>query len=342
MNKNEVSWNLLQDFSYKFDQINRYPNSEEKNKLIQNLSNILKFPQKNIALFAGGDQIIDLFCLDCMKMQKKRIGILRPSFEMFTLCAQKYNLEISYIDLDERGQLPPSNQLNQLLGNIDALILCSPNNPTGTIIEPNKISSMLNSFVGPVLIDQAYLEFSSFVEMCDLKNFALMRRNTVILRTFSKAWGLASARIGYALAEESTLARLGTLTLPFSISSQSIFAANLVLTQLSRMQTCLEEFKKERKRAFESLIRLGHFEKVLHSDANFFFAKPNGMTEQIFKSSALPNIRQMSSFNQTNWSKNFIRIGIEYNPPVFNRTDSWRKGVSDENQNIYWASNYNP
>jgi Histidinol-phosphate/aromatic aminotransferase and cobyric acid decarboxylase len=146
------------------------------------------------------------------------------------------------------------------------VFLCSPNNPTGTMLDVGLIRSLCESLRGFVIVDEAYIEFSDFPSL-----WPLLKRypNLILLRTFSKAWGLAGLRCGLILANPVLIQAFRYVQLPFGVST---FAQDKVKERLEHSEEVFlswEHIKKNRDSMCEQLSNLKMVQKVFKSEANF-------------------------------------------------------------------------
>lgn len=163
--------------------------------------------------------------------------------------------------IDERAILERVSQ-----GDIDVVMLASPNNPTGDALSESFIVTLLNASDAVVLIDQAYVEFAS--ERFDVTGLLAEHTNLVLLRTFSKAYALAGIRLGYLLAASEVVSELCKVRQPYSVDAFSALAGRAVLDAPAEFAAQMEESKRERERVFTELARLEGVE-AYPSEANF-------------------------------------------------------------------------
>jgi histidinol-phosphate aminotransferase len=148
------------------------------------------------------------------------------------------------------------------------ILLCSPNNPTGGVIHTAELEDFLDRLPTNILvvIDEAYWEYSNDPEMQDGLDFYRKRPNVVVLRTFSKAYGLAGLRIGFAVAPRQITDALRKTAIPFGLSSLAIAAGITALDNEDLLMADLAQVAQERDRIRERLITLGYDVPV--SEAN--------------------------------------------------------------------------
>jgi histidinol-phosphate aminotransferase len=185
---------------------------------------------------------------------------------MYRVAADIAGVEVKEINLLTDFQLPVKNILEQANEHSKILFLCSPNNPTGNLLNKEDIIQIIHHFPGIVVLDEAYTDFAENTSFLpELSNFP----NLVILQTFSKAWGLAAIRLGMAFASMEIIDLLNKIKSPYNLN---ILTIDFVLRQL--------DFLKEKNNAVDILIKerhllIEHFKsftfinKVNRSDANF-------------------------------------------------------------------------
>jgi histidinol-phosphate aminotransferase len=150
----------------------------------------------------------------------------------------------------------------------DLVYICSPNNPTGNQIDRKTVIGIVDSLKGKlVLVDEAYVDFADY----SLSTDATKRGNMVVLRTLSKAFGLAGARVGYMVANERFIRTFrSVIQSPYPISTLSLAIASGVLARADHIKQTIKIVRAERDRVYDRLDRLQGV-KVFRSDANFLF-----------------------------------------------------------------------
>ncbi len=150
----------------------------------------------------------------------------------------------------------------------DMLVICSPNNPTGTLFPMEKLQPILEKSNAPVIMDEAYYEFSQITALDLINEF----RNLIIFRTFSKAFSLAGLRLGYALMAPELANEVGKVKLPFNVDSFSISAACKALENHKKVLASLDILKKERDKLYAEMKKLADV-TVYPTAANFILFK---------------------------------------------------------------------
>ncbi len=188
-----------------------------------------------------------------------------PCFSIFPRIAAIYNISTDSVPLsgDEHNRL-----------NVDAIcqsgakgiVICDPNNPIGSRLHPDDITRLLDNFKGLVVIDEAYVEYSRYPSNLVRLN---SHPNLLIIRTMSKALGMAGLRIGTAIGSKDLILALSKVQLPFSVSSVAAREALTRLTNEEEIKSGIMRFRKERDRVFDALISLPFITGIWGSDGGF-------------------------------------------------------------------------
>jgi histidinol-phosphate aminotransferase len=210
------------------------------------------------------------------------------SFEMYPLLAQVAGAGSQQVPLvpGTDGGTADTHDLDGLLAAVDdstrVLLVCNPNNPTGTAVRRAALEAFLDTVPGHVLVvlDEAYREFVTDPDVPDGVELMRGRPNVAVLRTFSKAWGLAGLRVGYLLAEDPAVAEAVRKThVPFSVSMVAQAAAVAALASEDEVRARVAEVTAERDRLTAELRRRGH--AVADSQANFVWLPLGERTAEV-------------------------------------------------------------
>ncbi len=162
--------------------------------------------------------------------------------------------------------------------NADLLYLDSPNNPTGFQFSKKDLEKLIKNFNGPVIIDEAYVEFGDY----SVLNLVKTQSNLIVVRTFSKEFGLAGLRLGYFVANKALIdVFTRVIQYPYPLNTIAIEAGILALQKSKLMSESASLIKKERKRIIENLNKTGAFE-VFNSKANFVLFDAKGADRRIY------------------------------------------------------------
>jgi histidinol-phosphate aminotransferase len=218
----------------------------------------------------GSDEAIDLLFRIFCEPKQDNILICPPTYGMFEVSADINDVAIKRANLTADFQLDFAEINRQIDANTKLIFFCSPNNPTGNSLNRNEILEFAQKFNGIVVIDEAYIHFSSeksFVE--EIKNLP----NLVVLRTFSKAWGLAGLRVGLAFANEAIIRLFNNVKPPYNVSS---IAQEVIIEALKNFETVEKNIGYiilEREKLVSKLNEMSFVKKIYPSDANFVLVK---------------------------------------------------------------------
>ncbi|MBS1688653.1 MAG: histidinol-phosphate transaminase [Bacteroidetes bacterium] len=249
---------------------NRYPDplQKEVKKRISELKNI---QPNDIFLGNGSDEAIDLLIRMCCTPGKDNIIICPPTYGMYEVAAQINDISVRKVILKENFQLDVPGILEQINAQTKLIFICSPNNPTGNLLNEKDIETLLNSFNGLIVIDEAYIDFgqaNSWISR--LKEFP----NMVILQTFSKAWGLAALRMGAAYASKEVIAVLNKIKAPYNINHSTQQIVSQKLSDTEDLKNSINKITQQREYLTTALCKLDKVVEIVYpSDANFLLVK---------------------------------------------------------------------
>lgn len=248
-----------------FGELNRYPDSTQK-ELKQKLAVLKDVSAKQIAVGNGSDELIDLIVKVFCEPKKDAVLMMNPSFAMYGFYASVNENKVVKLNLDENFEIDKEAFLK--ISNEEkpkVFFLCSPNNPTGNSIED--IEFYIQNFEGIVVVDEAYIEFSgkkSCVEL--LEKFP----NLIVLQTFSKAWGMAGARVGIAYASEEIIQLINTVKSPYNVNSLSLNKISELISNKEFIKSNIEYTLNEISWLRNELETVNCIKKIFPTDANFF------------------------------------------------------------------------
>ena len=261
---------------------NRYPDPlqiELKKKIAQ----IKNVRPSQIMLGNGSDEPIDLIVRIFCEPKQDNIVAIAPKYGMYEVCANVNDVEYRKVLLNEDFSLNANLVLEAIDDCTKVVFLCSPNNPTGNLLNRNEMLKIINGFQGIVVIDEAYIDFASEPSwLNDLDNYP----NLIVLQTFSKAWGLAAVRCGMAFASEEILSYFNKVKYPYNVN---LLTQNFVEKELSyeeRKKEWVKMLLDERDNLIQELKKLSIVKSVFPSDANFVLVK---VTDAKFIYTALMN-----------------------------------------------------
>ena len=247
--------------------VNRYPDPQQWN-LKARLSEIKGIAIENMILGNGSDEVIDLLLRAFCEPKQDKIIICKPTYGMYQVAAQINDLKICDLELDANFQ----PDVKAILENNDAklLFLCSPNNPTGNLIDKEILIKLLSEFNGIIVLDEAYIDFAIDASMMkELNRFP----NLVILQTLSKAWGMAGIRLGMGFASIEIIDLLNKIKPPYNVNSLTQEKALELLKDEKYFEKEVKLMLQEKKWMSKKLRSFTFVEKVFPSQANFILIR---------------------------------------------------------------------
>lgn len=247
---------------------NRYPDPLQC-ELKELLKDIKGVPTENIFIGNGSDEAIDLcFRIFCRPGIDNAI-CLSPTYGMYQVAAEINDVEIRSVPLNADFTLPVDNILKSADSKSKLLFICSPNNPTGNAFSTKDILQIANEFRGIVVIDEAYIDFSS---QPSLIHCIFDEPNIIVLQTLSKAWGMAGLRVGFAYADADIIRIMNAVKYPYNVNVASQRKAIEIL-KLRLADKQIAEILSERDKMREELGTIKCVKKVYPSDANFLLVE---------------------------------------------------------------------
>lgn len=282
--------------------VNRYPDPFQT-ALKMELSIIKGLQTNQIFIGNGSDEAIDLMFRAFCEPDKDKSYIFPPTYGMYEVSAKINNIETVKINLKPDFQIPDKSDFIEKIDSAGLLFICSPNNPTGNTYSLKSIKEMASAFSGIVIVDEAYIDFSSSMSAISLLNET---PNLVVLNTLSKAYGLAGLRLGMAFASKEIIAIINKIKPPYNINSLSQIEG---LKALKNNEVFLEQInllKLERDLLVEALSTIPSVRKIYPSEANFILVEFD-QSDKIF---TLLRSQGIIIRNRTRDVKNCLRITV--------------------------------
>ena len=253
-----------------YGDLNRYPDPYHR-ELRSALSQLKGLPAENIFTGNGSDEVIDLCYRIFCNPGRDKVLMFNPTYGMYEVSAAANDIEVIKVPLDENFNINVSAVQPHLDDDrLKLIFICSPNNPTGNSMNSKDIEFIIRNFKGIVIIDEAYIDFSVHPSF-SLK--IMQYKNLVVMQTFSKALGLAAARIGMAFARQEIIKYFFRMKPPYNISTLNQAAALKKLDEISESRDQVKRIIEERSRLVQSLTKLKVVEKIYPSDANFLLVR---------------------------------------------------------------------
>lgn len=249
--------------------LNRYPDPNQC-ELRERLAEIEGVAADSVFVGVGSDEIIDLLVRLVCEPRKDSIAILEPTYGVYRVAADLNGVEAIAVELDESFQIDVEKTLRAITPTTKLIFCCSPNNPTGNLLDRERVLELCRSFRGVVVADEAYIEFSGVASLArDVEGI----ENLAVLRTFSKAWGMAAIRLGYSIANPDLVSYLLRIKSPYNISATT---SSLALEALGKRGFVAETVScviREREKLATALSELRIVEQVYPSRANFLLVR---------------------------------------------------------------------
>ncbi len=247
---------------------NRYPDPQQK-ELKNLISQRNEIATNQIMLGNGSDELLDLIVRVFCEPANDNIIITPPTFGIYRVVAKTNNIEVKEAPLTDDFELDIKVILDLVDDKTKVIFLCSPNNPTGNLLNTESIKKLLKLNC-IIVIDEAYIEFTnqeSWSKSLD-KN-----PNLIVTKTLSKAWAQAGIRVGISFSSEKITTYLDKIRLPYNLNELSQQRAIEVLSNTSQILQDVEAINKEKAYLLGAYNELKIVQKVYLSDANFFLIK---------------------------------------------------------------------
>lgn len=254
-----------------------YPENEEV-KLREKLTGYLKLPKDYFVVGNASDELIDRIV---RLFIEKGDGVVSfsPTFAIPRLCVKRQEGEWITVPLLRNLQLDVKGLLSKFSDKTRLLYLCSPNNPTAIQFKMEDVETLVKAFPSIVILDEAYGEFADYSFVPRIREF----ENMIILKTFSKAFGLAALRLGYAVANPELAKVLAEKSpLPYPVSAFTIRMGCKMLDNVELMKKSVEQVKSERGKLIRALNEIDGVE-AFDSQANFLLVNTKKPADEVYE-----------------------------------------------------------
>jgi histidinol-phosphate aminotransferase len=262
-NENPIGSGLEEDF-------NRYPDPLQW-QIKSQLAKIKNCELDEIFIGNGSDEAIDLLIRMTCTPDDSSIIICPPTYGMYEVSAAINNVPLIKVNLTSEYQLNIDSILKRIDSTTRLLFICSPNNPTGNLMNREDIYKILDSFkTGFIVIDEAYIDFSneaSFIQ--ELHKFPQL----IVLQTLSKAYGLASLRLGMAFANPTIISLFNKIKPPYNIGGATQRLVQKALVDRHFVTESVKQLKNNKHQLINDLKHINGVSTIFHSDANFILVK---------------------------------------------------------------------
>jgi len=254
-----------------------YPRDEFM-ELKESISAYHNIPANEIVVGAGSDQLIDLVSRMSLREGDEALSIA-PTFVIYERCVKLQGAIYKSIPLKDDFSLNLESLLSSVTSKTKIIFLCSPNNPTANQFKREDILRLAEEFDGIVAVDEAYADFASST----LVNRVGELENLIVFRTFSKVFGLAGLRLGYAVTNKTLAETINErIQIPYSVSLVALKIATKMLENLDYVRKVIEEIKAERTRMIRALNQISGV-RAFPSETNFVLFQVNRDSSSVYR-----------------------------------------------------------
>jgi len=298
LNQNENPFDFPEDLKeetfrrFRQRQWSRYPDFVPDG-LRRRLAEFAGWKKDGVLVGNGSNELLQASLMVLLN-GRTRVAIPSPTFTVYRLISTVLGAKVIDIPLSADMRYDVDALLSRSReGAAGVLIVNTPNNPTGSVLKNEDLERILKEFPGFVLLDEAYYEFWGHSALPLLESYPRL----IITRTFSKAMGMASLRVGYLLADPALAEQISKAKLPYNVNQFSLTAAEVALENTARFRTAIDAVLEERDRLGRELAAVPGC-KVYPTEANFFLvevaAPPRAVFDDLFAEGIL--IRDVSSY----------------------------------------------
>ncbi len=255
--------------TFEGQQLNRYPDPSQ-GILRSKLSQLQGVRPENIFVGVGSDEVIDLLIRIFCEPRLDSILVLEPTYGVYRVASDVNDVAVHSCLLTDDFQIDLEEVKARTAKTTKLIFCCSPNNPTGNLLQRNDILELCADTKAMVVVDEAYFDFAQSDSLISaVERFA----NLVILRTLSKAWGMAAIRLGYAVAHPLIVSYLMKAKAPYNINILTSIEASKALDHSEHVRTSVATTIAERERLTREFKHIGFVKKIFPSDANFLLVR---------------------------------------------------------------------
>jgi histidinol-phosphate aminotransferase len=245
--------------------------------VIRTLSQFTGWPGEGILVGNGSNELIQA-CLTVTLGPGRRVVVPQPTFTLYKLMATALQADLRQIFADSATLQFDADRLIEASAAADVTVVCSPNNPTGSLLEREALVAVLKKAKGLVLVDEAYHEFSGQSALPLLAGY----RNLVVLRTFSKAMSMAGLRFGYMMAHPEIAREVYKSKLPYNVNIFTLAAVEAVIEKRAVLDEAIAVLIRERERVFAELQKRPDVQ-AFPSSANFILFRTAKQASELFE-----------------------------------------------------------
>lgn len=255
---------------------NRYPDPRQT-PLREKLAKDKGIKPEQIFFGNGSDEAIDLLFRAFCVPNKDRALVFPPTYGMYKVQADINETPVDEINLDENFQVP-IDSIEQIINPmVKLMFICSPNNPTGNLIDKSYIIRICKGFKGLVVVDEAYIDFApnEASMLSEIDNYP----NLIVLQTFSKAWGLAGLRLGMAFAQKDIIDTLCKIKYPYNVNQLTQNAVLQAVLNPAKKDDMVKTILAQREYLIAELKKINAVNLIYPTDANFVLVQIKNASE---------------------------------------------------------------
>jgi histidinol-phosphate aminotransferase len=260
--------------------------------VVKSLAKFAGWPEEGILVGNGSNELIQA-SLSVTLGPGRRLAVPQPTFTLYKLMATTLQADVDQVFLDRENLTFDTDKLVESARKADVVVICSPNNPTGNVLDREALVAVIKNARGIVLVDEAYHEFSGQTAVPLLSSHP----NLVVLRTFSKAMSMAGLRFGYMMAHAEIAREIYKSKLPYNVNIFTLAAAEIILEKHDVLNRGIAALVRERDRVFAELQKRPAI-RPFPSKANFILLRtakpPRELFDALYKQSVL--IRDVSAY----------------------------------------------
>lgn len=244
--------------------LNRYPDPSQR-ELRQALSEYAGLAPQCILAGSGSDEVLEWIFKVFVEPGSDQVAVVEPTYGMYRVLADIHNVPVFEFRLSKDSfGFDAARFLDAVPDQVKAAFLCSPNNPTGNLLDCGQLLDLCRNWPKLVVVDEAYIEFA---DHHSLAQQVVSHPNLIVLRTLSKAWGQAAIRLGYALADPAVISYFQKVKAPYNLNALTMRRGIDCLRQGLPAQ--ISEILRQRKRLVEALRLMPGIDRVFPTQANF-------------------------------------------------------------------------
>lgn len=261
------------------ESLNRYPDPQPQ-KLVSALAQFYETEPNKVLVGRGVDDILDVLIRTFCECGRDEVLICPPTYGAYRVFAEIQGINVQEVPLNRDYQIEADSINYKCRSTTKLVFVCTPNNPTGNLINSEDILKVAKSLIGRslIVVDEAYIEFSKATSLSKMIDEL---PNLVVLRTMSKAFALAGARIGVAIAAPNVIEVMKKVIAPYPVSAPSADAALKALSnqgiEESKLRCTL--IVEEKEKFTEGLKKIPFVKSIYPSDANFLLLEVDPLGE---------------------------------------------------------------